>query len=182
MGCSVPASQLVSADRQKIPATRGRCGQVQDCACHESFALGREAQLTCWAPEVIMRSQSRQQLKREMVLGQRAHEMRHQLTESESALWAAISRKQLGVAFRRQVPIGNRYIADFLAPLAKLVVEVDGGYHSRRVTADARRTRVIERLGYRVLRLDSEFVLRQLPLAVDAVRNALLALSSQGAP
>ena len=129
-----------------------------------------------------MHTRSRQQLEREILLSQRAHEMRSNATRSESALWAAISRKQLGVAFRRQVPIGNRYIADFLAPLAKLVVEVDGGYHSRRVTADARRTRVIERLGYRVLRLDSEFVLRQLPLAVDAVRNALLALSSQGAP
>jgi very-short-patch-repair endonuclease len=30
-------------------------------------------------------------------------------------------------------------------------VEVDGGYHRQRVTADARRTRVLERLGFRVL-------------------------------
>ena len=129
-----------------------------------------------------MRTQSRQQLNRQIVLAQRAHEMRHQLTESESALWVAISRNQLGVAFRRQVPIGNRYIADFLAPAAKLVVEVDGGYHSRRFSADARRTRVLERLGYRVLRLDANIVSRQLPLAVAAVRNALRALSRQGAP
>lgn len=122
-----------------------------------------------------MRIQSRQQLKRQVVLDQRANEMRHQLTESESALWGALSRKQLGVAFRRQVPIGHRYIADFLAPAAKLVVEVDGGYHSRHVTADARRTRVLERLGYRVLRLDANVVSRQLPVAVQAVRDALLA-------
>ena len=54
-----------------------------------------------------------------------------------------------------------------------LVVEVNGGYHSQRVAADARRTRALERLGYRVLRLDSELVSRQLPLAVEAVRNAL---------
>ena len=100
-----------------------------------------------------MRTQSRQQLKRQILLAQRAHEMRHQLTRSESALWIAISRGQLGVAFRRQVPIGNRYIADFLAPRVKLVVEVDGGYHRERAAADARHTRVLERLGYRVLRL-----------------------------
>ena len=55
----------------------------------------------------------------------------------------------------------------------KLVVEVDGGYHRQRVAADARRTRVLERLGYRVLRLDAELVSRQLPLAVEAIRNAL---------
>jgi very-short-patch-repair endonuclease len=120
-----------------------------------------------------MQKQSRQQLKRQILLAQRAHEMRRQLTPSEAALSVALSRKQLGVAFRRQVLIGNRYIADFLAPNVKLIVEVDGGYHRQRVTADARRTRVLERLGFRVLRLDAELVLRQLPLAVEAVRKAL---------
>jgi very-short-patch-repair endonuclease len=63
-----------------------------------------------------MRAQSRQQLKRQVLLAQRAHEMRHGLTASESTLWAAMSHSQLGVAFRRQVLIGNRYIADFVAP------------------------------------------------------------------
>ena len=120
-----------------------------------------------------MRTQSRQQLKRQILLAQRAHEMRHQLTRSESALWVAISRNQLGVVFRRQVIIANRYIADFLAPSVKLVVEVDGAYHSQRVAADARRTRALEQLGYRVLRVDAELVSRQLPLAVEAIRNAL---------
>jgi len=124
---------------------------------------------------------TRQHLKRQVVLAERAHEMRHLLTRSESALWVVLSRKQLGVAFRRQVPIGHRYIADFLAPSVKLVVEVDGGYHSQRVAADARRTRVLERLAYRVLRLDAELVLLQLPLAVEAIRQALQGLSSHGA-
>ncbi len=128
-----------------------------------------------------MCAQSRQQLKRQVLLAQRAYEMRHQPTASESALWAAISRNQLGFVFRRQVPIVNRYIADFLAPSLKLVVEVDGAYHSKRIAADARRTSVLERLRYRVLRLDAEFVSRQLPLAVEAVRNTLLALCAQGA-
>ena len=78
-------------------------------------------------------------------------------------------------------PDGHRYIADFLAPSVKLVVEVDGRYHSQHVGTDARLTRVLERLGYRVLRLDAELVLRQLPLAVEAIREALQGLSSQGA-
>ena len=59
---------------------------------------------------------------------------------------------------------------------------MNGGYHSQRVVADARRTRVLERLGYRVLRLNAEVVSRQLPLALEAVRNALQALSSQDSP
>ena len=108
----------------------------------------------------LMRTRSRQQLERDILLSQRAHEMRSNATRSESALWAALSRVQLGVAFRRQVPIGNRYMADFVAPAVRLIIEVDGAYHRRRATADARRTRVLERLGYRVLRLDAEVVLR----------------------
>jgi very-short-patch-repair endonuclease len=122
-----------------------------------------------------MHTQSRQQLKRHILLSQRAHEMRHEPTRSESALWVTLSRNQLGVTFRRQVLMGNRFMADFVAPAVKLVVEVDGGYHRQRVAADARRTRALERLGYRVLRLDAELVLRQLPVAVGAIREALRA-------
>jgi very-short-patch-repair endonuclease len=99
--------------------------------------------------------------------------MRHQLTRSEAALWAAISRNQLGVTFRRQVLIGNRYIVDFLAPSIKFVVEVDGAYHARRVVADARRERVLRRLGYRVLRLDADMVLGRLAEAAERVRGVL---------
>ncbi len=55
---------------------------------------------------------------------------------------ARLRSSQLGVAFRRQVPLLG-FIADFYAPSARLVVEVDGGYHARRVSADARRDRGI---------------------------------------
>jgi very-short-patch-repair endonuclease len=43
--------------------------------------------------------------------------------------------------------------------VAKLVVEVDGGYHRDRVAADARRDRALRRLGDRVLRLSAALVL-----------------------
>jgi very-short-patch-repair endonuclease len=77
-----------------------------------------------------------------------------------------------GVAFRRQVPI-DRYIADFLAPAVGLVVEVDGAGHSLRRSADARRDRVLQRLGYRVLRVDAELVRGNLAKAVALIAAAL---------
>ena len=58
-------------------------------------------------------------------------------TESEARLWAALSCGKLGVAFRRQVVLGNRFIVDFVAPRVRLVVEVDGSYHAQRAAADA---------------------------------------------
>ena len=121
-----------------------------------------------------MHNQSRQQLKRQILLTQRAYEMRHQLTPSEATLWSQISRRQLGVAFRRQVLIANRYIVDFLAPSIRLVVEVDGGYHARRGVADARRGRYLARLGYRVLRIDAHLVLMRLAEAVAHVQSAVV--------
>ena len=119
-----------------------------------------------------MRGQSRQSLKFQALLAERAHFMRHNLTETEQILWRRISGKQLGVAFRRQIPV-DRYILDFLAPAAKLVVEVDGQGHELRRTADARRDRQLQRLGYRVVRLPAELVRRNVAEAVARIRAAL---------
>ena len=123
-----------------------------------------------------MRNQSSQQLKLQSLLAERAHFMRHNLTETESQLWRRLSGKQLGIAFKRQVPV-DRYILDFLAPSVKLVIEVDGACHSLRRTADARRDRVLQRLGYRVLRIDAELVRCNLADAVALIVAALRELA-----
>jgi very-short-patch-repair endonuclease len=105
-------------------------------------------------------------------LARHAHTMRQAPTDSEARLWRALRSSQLGVAFRRQVPLLG-FIADFYAPSARLIVEVDGGYHARRVTADARRDRKLLRDGYRVVHIQAALVLRDLQAAVLAVRRAL---------
>ena len=119
-----------------------------------------------------MVKQSRQQAKFKALLAERAHFMRHNATEEEQILWRCVAGKRLGVSFRRQYVIG-RYIVDLVAPSARLVVEVDGGWHLRRVAPDARRDRVLQRLGYRVLRLPAELVRRNLVEAVGRVQRAL---------
>ena len=117
---------------------------------------------------------SQHRSRRSQLLAARAHSMRFAPTAPEAALWRALRGRQLGgVQFRRQVPLGGRFIADFLAPRERLVVEVDGGWHARRAAADARRDRALGRLGYRVLRLPASLVLRDLPEAVARVREAL---------
>jgi very-short-patch-repair endonuclease len=98
--------------------------------------------------------------------------MRAQPTLSEARLWAQLSASQLGTAFRRQVVLGE-CIVDLLAPASRLVVEVDGAWHARRLRADARRDARLEALGYRVLHLDAELVMRELPAALECIRGAL---------
>ena len=111
--------------------------------------------------------------ERAALLEARAREMRAALTPSEQLLWSRISGRQLGVVFRRQVPLLGRFIADFCAPAARLVVEVDGGYHAERARADARRDAALGRAGYRVLRFEAELVLRDPDAVVARIRSAL---------
>jgi very-short-patch-repair endonuclease len=87
--------------------------------------------------------------------------MRLNPTPSEQRLWEALSGTRLGVAFRRQVVIGE-HIVDFVAIKLRLVIEVDGGYHARGVQADARRDWALRRAGYRVLTLAAELVMADL--------------------
>ena len=52
-------------------------------------------------------------VSRAAVLEARGRQMRSALTPSEQLLWSRICARQLGVVFRRQVPLLGRFIADF---------------------------------------------------------------------
>jgi very-short-patch-repair endonuclease len=118
------------------------------------------------------RSQSKLSPRHELVLALRAQQMRSHLTPSEERVWQAIRAQQLGVTFRRQVPL-DRYVVDFLARSVRLIVEVDGSVHALKRASDARRTAKLERAGYRVLRLDARLVMRDLPRAVALISAAI---------
>ena len=116
-----------------------------------------------------MRNRNHSSAARKHQLACRAREMRRFASEPERILWRELAPSQLGVAFRRQVVLGNA-IADFFAPSLRLVVEVDGAHHRLRRAADTRRDRDLRRLGCVVLRLDAQLVLREAPRAVALVR------------
>ncbi|HKO51879.1 MAG TPA: DUF559 domain-containing protein, partial [Polyangiaceae bacterium] len=79
-----------------------------------------------------------------------------------------------GVVVRRQVPLLGRFIADFLAPAQRLVIEVDGAYHGERERGDARRDAALKRAGYRVVRIASSLVVGDIESALESIRAALL--------
>ena len=108
-------------------------------------------------------------------LKSRARSLRANLTDAEQRLWARLRRKQiLGVQFYRQKPIGN-YIADFYAPAARLVVEVDGSQHFEPPQAahDRRRTAHLKELGLRVLRYTDRQVLLELDSVAEEIFRAV---------
>ena len=110
---------------------------------------------------------------RSALLAERARQMRCAPTRTERIVWQAVSGNKLGVSFKRQVVVGGRYIVDFLAPATRVAVEVDGPYHVQRVQADARRDRALARMGYRVVRIQEELVLRALPVALARIRKGI---------
>ena len=71
------------------------------------------------------------------------------------------------------MPVAGLFIADFLAPSIKLIVEVDGAIHARKPGPDTRRDRKLQRAGFRVVRVSAQLVLSDLAAAVALVRAAL---------
>lgn len=70
-------------------------------------------------------------------------------TDAERLLWEFVRAKQLSVKFNRQHIIGD-YIVDFVCVEKKLVIEVDGGYHSEyeQIEKDELRTERLNMMGF----------------------------------
>jgi Uncharacterized protein conserved in bacteria len=103
----------------------------------------------------------------------RARKLRENQTYVEGKLWSQLRSRQLtGVKFRRQHPIGP-FIVDFCCVERALIVELDGGQHAKRNAADERRTRFLERLGYRVLRFWDNDVLVNPVGVLERISEAL---------
>ncbi len=104
----------------------------------------------------------------------RARELRKESTQYEHRLWGYLRNNHLGVKFRRQAPVG-RYIVDFLAVRAKLVVELDGVQHKtvEGKTSDNVRDNFLARQGLKVLRFDNQAVVESIESVVDEIQKAV---------
>jgi leucyl-tRNA synthetase/very-short-patch-repair endonuclease len=95
-------------------------------------------------------------------------------TQAEDIMWQNLGNKKLGVSFRRQHSIGE-FIVDFVCLREKLVVEVDGGYHSEQEQKeyDEVRTVYLGFFGYRVIRFTNEEVIHDLNAVLKNIHENL---------
>ncbi len=93
-----------------------------------------------------------------------ARNLRNDSTKAEIRLWCELlSGKRLGGhGFRRQRPVGS-YIADFMCPELKLIIEVDGYSHQFKSEEDIKRDEALGNLGYTVIRFSDAEVRNDLP-------------------
>ena len=107
------------------------------------------------------------------VAGENARDNRKNMPISEAALWTHIRRRQLGVRFRRQVPIGP-YIADFACLKPKIVIEVDGPSHDW--IDESERTEFIESQGFTMLRINNPEVAEDGTWLIDWLEERVRAI------
>lgn len=107
-------------------------------------------------------------------LKEKAKEMRTHPTEAEAVLRDCVRANSLGHKFLYQYIIGQ-FIVDFLCPDCKLIIEVDGGYHSEpeQQYDDELRTQMLEELGYRVIRFTNEQVLFDIDNVLNKIKSHL---------
>jgi very-short-patch-repair endonuclease len=105
----------------------------------------------------------------------RARSLRRQQTSAEELLWRKLRGRQLARwKFRRQHPI-DRFIVDFVTLDGKLIVEVDGAIHSEpfEVRRDAERTRILESLGFHIVRITNNDVYSNMSGVLDTILHEL---------
>ena len=101
-------------------------------------------------------------------------------TEAEDVLWHFLQRKQLGTAFRRQHIIGD-YIADFASTSLKLIIEIDGGYHTLpdQQVSDAERTAWLESKGYTIIRFTNEQAICDINNTINHIKETIWKLQNR---
>jgi very-short-patch-repair endonuclease len=109
-----------------------------------------------------------------------ARNMRINPTETERILWGHLRKfRSEGFVFRRQHPI-DIFIADFYCHKLKLVIEIDGEYHSKdkSLEYDDSRTGELERFGICVIRFRNEDVLKNCEEVLSKIRTKINQLAS----
>ena len=102
-----------------------------------------------------------------------AKQLRRSQTDAERTLWFRLRDRRLaGLKFRRQMEL-DRFIVDFFCVDAKLIVEIDCGQHAQRIEDDAVRTRMLEQMGYLVLRFWNHDVLRNTDGVLEEILGTL---------
>jgi very-short-patch-repair endonuclease len=105
----------------------------------------------------------------------RARQLRASETSAEARLWRALRGRKLDRwKFRRQHPI-DRYVVDFVTLAGKLIVEVDGATHSTtpEISHGETRTRVLESLGFHLIRVTNQDVYENLQGVTDTIWSEL---------
>lgn len=99
--------------------------------------------------------------------------LRQNTTDAEKHLWYFLRAKRLnGYKFRRQHWI-QPYVVDFICLSKKLIIECDGGQHQDQQHYDKKRAEFLNSKGYKIIRFWNDEILKETPMILDMILNAL---------
>ncbi|HEX7367694.1 MAG TPA: DUF559 domain-containing protein, partial [Pelobium sp.] len=106
-------------------------------------------------------------------------ENRQNQTDAELVLWNELRDSKAGFKIRRQHVIDG-YIADFVCLPKRLVIEVDGGYHStaEAIEYDKQRTAFLNKAGFEVIRFTNEETINSTQKVISTIKEKLQASPS----
>ncbi len=106
------------------------------------------------------------------ILFELAKELRSRPTKAEEHLWHFLAHNPQGIRFKRQHPI-LFFIADFYCHQARLVIEIDGGYHRlpEQYQYDQSRDRELMELGLEVMRFTNRQALDETEQTYHAIMD-----------
>ena len=100
------------------------------------------------------------------------------MTDAERWLWQRLRNRELGgFKFRRQHAVGP-FIVDFACVEKKVVIELDGGQHSENLESDAKRSKYLQKHGYRIVRFWNNEVLKE----GESILNEILSYLNDSSP
>ncbi len=111
-------------------------------------------------------------------MGERAKELRRNMTPAEELLWARLRANRLGgFHFRRQQVIDG-YIADFYCHASNLIIEIDGDSLKGQIKYDKERDAHLIARGFKVLRFSNNEIIDQISIVIEKILNICQASGS----
>ncbi|CAM4202344.1 leucine--tRNA ligase [Gillisia hiemivivida] len=107
------------------------------------------------------------------LLLEKAKKMRDNPTDAEKFLWQELKTKKVGFKFRQQHLIGD-FIVDFVCLTKKLVIEVDGKIHLPKGEQDQERSKILNDLGFKVIRFSNEEVIGNIDSVLKEIEKELI--------
>jgi 5-methyltetrahydrofolate--homocysteine methyltransferase len=103
-------------------------------------------------------------------------------TPAEDVLWQTLRGRRLnGLKFRRQHAV-DRFIVDFYCGKPKLIIEIDGEVHLNNPPRDAERTKILQALGFRLIRFTNDEVLDNPAAILARIADVCSELMSGASP
>ncbi len=93
-------------------------------------------------------------------------------TKAEAIIWEYLKTKKTGYKIRRLHIIGG-FITDFVCLSKKLIIEIDGEIHLNQKEYDENRTRILNELGYDLIRFSNNEVFENTNKVAQKIKTVL---------